>query len=71
MYFAGIFFPLDNLGALGDVFERLPLSVHVDIFRAATSPDVSATGASVLAVAYSFLALSVAAWAFRRRIGHG
>ncbi|MER5573442.1 ABC transporter permease [Streptomyces massasporeus] len=71
MYFAGIFFPLENLGTLGDVFARLPLSVHVDIFRAATSPDVSATGASVLAVAYSFLALGIAAWAFRRRIGHG
>ncbi|MFB8245636.1 ABC transporter permease [Streptomyces sp. NPDC055952] len=71
MYFAGIFFPLDNLGTLGDVFDKLPLAVHVDMFRAATSADVSATGASVLAVAYSFLALSVAAWAFRRRIGHG
>ncbi|PTH84445.1 ABC transporter [Streptomyces sp. A244] len=71
MYFAGIFFPLDNLGKLGDVFERLPLSVHVDVFRAATSPDVPSTGASVLAVAYSFLALGIAAWAFRRRIGHG
>ncbi|MEV4917623.1 ABC transporter permease [Streptomyces tirandamycinicus] len=71
MYFAGIFFPLDNLGTLGDVFEKLPLSVHVDIFRAATSPDLSATAASVLAVAYSFLALGIASWAFRRRIGHG
>ncbi|WP_240967628.1 ABC transporter permease [Streptomyces composti] len=71
MYFAGIFFPLDNLGALGDVFDKLPLSVHVDIFRAATSPDLGATAASVLAVAYSFLALGIAAFAFRRRIGHG
>lgn len=70
MYFAGIFFPLDNLGTLGDVFDKLPLAVHVDMFRAATSPDVTATAASALAVAYSFLALSVAAWAFRRRIGH-
>lgn len=72
MYFAGIFFPLANLGTLGDVFARLPLAVHVEIFRAATSPHVSASGSSTaLAVVYSFLTVGVAAWAFRRRIGHG
>ena len=72
MYFAGIFFPLGNLGTLGDVFEKLPLAVHVEIFRAATSPDFSASGSSlVLAVAYSFLAVGIAAFTFRRRIGHG
>ncbi|MEV0205104.1 ABC transporter permease [Streptomyces sp. NPDC050788] len=72
MYFAGIFFPLTNLGTLGDVFARLPLAVHVDIFRAATSPDFPASASStLLAVAYSFLAVGIAAWSFRRRIGHG
>jgi ABC-2 type transport system permease protein len=72
MYFAGIFFPIENLGALGDVFKRLPLAVHVEIFRAATSPDFPASGVALaLAVAYSFLAVGIASLAFRRRIGRG
>lgn len=72
MYFAGIFFPLGNLGTLGEIFDKLPLAVHVEVFRAATTPDFSASALSLaLAVAYSFLAVGIASWAFRRRIGHG
>jgi ABC-2 type transport system permease protein len=72
MYFAGIFFPIENLGTLGDVFAKLPLAVHVDVFRAATSPDFSLSGLTLaLAVAYSFLAVGIASFAFRMRIGRG
>jgi ABC-2 type transport system permease protein len=72
MYFAGVFFPLENLGTLGAVFERLPLAMHVDIFRAATLPGAQVSGlVLVLAVVYALLALGIASYAFRRRIGRG
>ncbi len=72
MYFAGIFFPLRNLGTLGSVFERLPLAVHVEVFRAATGEGPSVSVLSlVLAVTYALLAVGIASFAFRWRIGHG
>ncbi|MEU3205801.1 ABC transporter permease [Streptomyces cyaneofuscatus] len=72
MYFAGVFFPLGNLGWVGEVMERLPLSVNVELFRAATGQGPSASGeALVLAVGYAVVAVAVAAYAFRRRIGRG
>ncbi len=70
MYFAGIFFPLRNLGVLGEVLERLPLSVHVDIFRTATGQGSTPSVLSiVLTVGYAVLGVGVAASVFRRRIG--
>ncbi|MFF2408093.1 ABC transporter permease [Streptomyces sp. NPDC058092] len=72
MYFAGVFFPLQNLGWVGDVMERLPLSVDVELFRAATGQGPSASGeALALAVGYAVVAVVVSAYAFRRRIGRG
>ena len=72
MYFAGIFFPLHNLGCLGSVLERLPLSVHVEIFRAALGQGPSAPILTLfLTVAYAVLGIGVAAYAFRKRIGRG
>ncbi|MEN8655041.1 ABC transporter permease [Streptomyces sp. 21So2-11] len=72
MYFAGVFFPLQNLGWVGDVMERLPLSVNVELFRAATGQGPSASGeALALAVGYAVVAVVVSAYAFRRRIGRG
>lgn len=72
MYFAGVFFPLQNLGWVGDVMERLPLSVNVELFRAATRQGPSASGeALALAVGYAVVAVVVSAYAFRRRIGRG
>lgn len=71
MYFAGIFFPLRNLGALGEVLERLPLSVHVEVFRAATGQGSTPSVLPIaLTVGYAVLAVGVAASVFRRRIGH-
>ncbi|MFJ7769635.1 ABC transporter permease [Streptomyces sp. NPDC097107] len=72
MYFAGVFFPLGNLGWVGDVMERLPLSVNVELFRAATGQGPAASGEAVaLAAGYAVAAVAVAAYAFRRRIGRG
>jgi ABC-2 type transport system permease protein len=72
MYFAGIFFPLHNLGWLGSALERLPLSVHVEIFRAALGQGPSAPVLTLfLTAAYAVLGIGVAAYAFRRRIGRG
>lgn len=73
LYFAGVFFPLENLGFVGEVLERLPLSVHVDMFRAATGEGPPASGALTgLTVAYAVIGIGLAAYLFRRRIGrHG
>ncbi|WP_327680873.1 ABC transporter permease [Streptomyces sp. NBC_00467] len=72
MYFAGVFFPLKNLGWVGDVMERLPLSVNVELFRAATGQGPSPSVEIVtLAVAYAVVAVGVSAYAFRQRIGRG
>ncbi|KUN04954.1 ABC transporter [Streptomyces yokosukanensis] len=72
MYFAGVFFPLQNLGTLGKVLAKLPLSVHVEVFRAATGQGPSPSALTLsLTVAYALLTVGVAAFAFRRRIGHG
>lgn len=72
MYFAGVFFPLHNLGTVGEILERLPLSVHVDVFRAATGEGPSPSAATLLlTAAYALLTVGVAAFAFRRRIGRG
>ncbi|MFD9686364.1 ABC transporter permease [Kitasatospora sp. NPDC059146] len=72
MYFAGIFFPLGNLGWLGKVMERLPLSVHVDVFRAALGQGPSPSGLTLaLTAVYAVGGCALAAYAFRRRIGRG
>jgi ABC-2 type transport system permease protein len=72
MYFAGIFFPLHNLGWLGSVLARLPLSVHVEVFRAAIGQGPSAPPLTLaITAAYAVLGIGIAAYAFRRRIGHG
>jgi ABC-2 type transport system permease protein len=72
MYFAGIFFPLQNLATLGEILARLPLSVHVDTFRAATGQGPSPSAVVVaLTVAYAVVGIGLAAYVFRRRIGHG
>lgn len=70
MYFAGVFFPLDNLHWLGDLMARLPLSVHVEIFRAALGqgPDPSWLTNGITA-AYAVFGVAIAAYVFRRRIG--
>lgn len=71
MYFAGVFFPLQNLGMLGEVLRRLPLSVHVEVFRGATGTDSSPSAVLLaLTVGYAVLAVGIAAYVFRRRIGH-
>lgn len=72
MYFAGIFFPLQNLGTVGDVMERLPVSINVELFRAATGQGPTPSVETLtLAVAYAVVAVGVAAFAFRQRIGRG
>ncbi len=72
MYFAGIFFPLQNLGWVGEVLERLPLSVNVELFRATTGQGPDPSGWTVLlALAYAVVAIGAAAYFFRQRVGRG
>lgn len=72
MYFAGVFFPLQNLAWVGDVMERLPLSVNVELFRAATGQGPAPSAATLtLAIAYAVAAVGLSAYAFRQRIGRG
>lgn len=72
MYFAGIFFPLQNLGWVGDVMARLPLSINVELFRAATGQGAAPSAFTmVLAVGYAVAAVAISAYAFRQRIGRG
>lgn len=72
MYFAGIFFPLENLDWVGKILAKFPLSVHVEVFRAALGqgPDPSGVTVAITAL-YGLGAIVVAAYAFRRSIGRG
>ena len=69
LYFAGVFFPLTNLGVVGEVLERLPLSVYVTMFRSATVPG-QGPSASLLAFAlgYPVVAVVLPSYLFRRRV---
>ncbi len=70
LYFAGVFFPIDNLGWAGEVLARLPLSVHVEMFRSATGHGPSPSAASIaLTVGWAVLGVGLSAYLFRRRVG--
>ncbi|EPH06179.1 hypothetical protein HMPREF1531_00828 [Propionibacterium sp. oral taxon 192 str. F0372] len=70
MYFAGIFYPLTNLDWVGEIMARLPLSAHVEIFRAALGQGPSPSMLTlIVAVFYGIAAVAVAAYTFRRSIG--
>lgn len=72
MYFAGIFFPIQNLGTLGRILKQFPLGVHIGLFRAAAGQTGSTSMLTVvLSVAYALAAVGIASFTFRRRISRG
>jgi ABC-2 type transport system permease protein len=71
LYFAGVFFPIQNLGMVGKVLARLPLSVHVDMFRSATGQGPPASLLSIsLTIAYAVAGIGISSFLFRRRISN-
>ncbi len=72
LYFAGVFFPLENLGWTGRIMARLPLSVHVELFRAATGQGPSPSAVLLgVTLAYAVGGVALAAYLFRHRVTNG
>lgn len=69
-YFGGVFFPLDSFGELSNLISKLPLSVHIDMFREAinATPSTHINSSKWLAVLYTVLSIGIAMYAFKRRI---
>lgn len=73
-YFAGVFFPIGNLGLSGKIFADLPLAVHINVFRDAISPGRPSADIRMslwLAAAQGVGMMLAAAYSFRWRIRHG
>ena len=70
-YFCGVFFPVDGFGQAKDFISLLPLSIHVDLFRAGITGGGDLSHQVWLASAYAIVSITVALYVFKRLLQKG